>query len=148
MSSALNTGTNASSLLAALKTKTSAEVNSAPLEQQFQQYKSAKSAVRFVTHAGLRLTFTNFQFLTQSPDAIDYLDSEIARGLQGVTKGGILATSDLDPMQSMRKQARAELLAELEQEAKDEAEGLSKNMGATQNKAQISPASTKTVVSR
>jgi hypothetical protein len=136
----------AASLLAGLKAKELAEQESASVEQEFQQYKSAKSAVRFITREGLRLTFTKFQFLTQNQDAIDYLDEEIARGLQGVTKGAILTTSDLDPMQSMRKQVRAELLAELQQQAADEAAGKSKDMGETKNKAQISPASTKQVI--
>jgi hypothetical protein len=140
-----NTPNSAASLLASLKAKAETDAATAPVEQQFQQYRSAKPAIRFVTTVGLRITFTNFQFLTQNPDAIDYLDLEIAKGLQGVTKGEILATSDLDPMQSMRKRVRAELLAELQEQAKNEVAGISKDMGETKNKAQISPASTKQV---
>jgi hypothetical protein len=145
MTNTTNTPNTASSLLASLKAKAETDAATAPVEAEFQQYKSAKPAVRFVTPVGLRITFTNFQFLTQSPDAIDYLDLEIARGLQGITKGGVLATSDLDPMQSMRKKVRAELLAELQEQAKNEVAGLSKDMGETKNRAQISPASTKQV---
>jgi hypothetical protein len=147
MTNTTNTPNTASSLLASLKAKAAADAVTAPVEQEFQQYKSARPAVRFVTSVGLRITFTNFQFLTQNPDAIDYLDLEIARGLQGITKGEVLTTSDLDPMQSMRKKVRAELLAELEEQAKNEAAGKSKDMGSTENKAQISPASTKQVAS-
>jgi hypothetical protein len=141
-----NTPNTAASLLAGLQAKAEADAATAPAEQEFQQYKAAKSAIRLVTKEGLRITFTNFQFLTQNQDAIDYLDSEIARGLQGITKGGILATSDLDPMQSMRKKVRLELLAELQEQASNEAAGNSKDMGETKNKAQISPASTKQVI--
>ena len=125
-----------------------AKAEAAPVEQEFQQYKAAKAAVRLITREGIRITFTNFQYLTQNPDVIDYLDEEIAKGLQGITKGGVLSTSDLDPMQSMRKQARADLMAELEQEALDEAKGVSKDMGETEHKAQISPMSSKSVANK
>ena len=140
------TNITASAILANLKAKEDTKED-APVEAQFQQYKSARPAVRLVTYSGLRLTFTNFQFLTQSEEAIDYLDSEIAKGLQGISKGDVLTTSDLDPMQSMRKQVRAELLAELKVAAANEAVGNSRDMGETENKAKISPASTKQVAS-
>ena len=147
MTDTTNIPNSAASLLAGLKAKAAADAKTAPVEQEFQQYKSARPAVRLVTSAGLRLTFTNFQFLTQNSDAINYLDSEIAKGLQGITKGEVLTTSDLDPMQSMRKKVRAELLAELHEQASNEAAGKSRDMGETKNKAQISPASTKQVIS-
>ena len=140
------TNITASTILANLKAKEDTKED-APVEAQFQQYRSARPAVRLVTHSGLRLTFTNFQFLTQSEEAIAYLDSEIAKGLQGISKGDVLTTSDLDPMQSMRKQVRAELLAELKVAAANEAVGNSRDMGETENKAKISPASTKQVAS-
>jgi|TARA_R110000764_G_scaffold58467_8_gene127122 hypothetical protein len=140
------TNITASAILANLKAKEDTKED-APVEAQFQQYKSARPAVRLVTYSGLRLTFTNFQFLTQSEEAIDYLDSEIAKGLQGISKGDVLTTSDLDPMQSMRKQVRAELLAEIQAAAANEAVGKSRDMGETENKAKISPASTKQVAS-
>ena len=147
MSNTTNTANiTASAILANLKAKEDTKED-APVEAQFQQYKSARPAVRLVTYSGLRLTFTNFQFLTQSEEAIDYLDSEIARGLQGISKGDVLTTSDLDPMQSMRKQVRAELLAEIQAAAANEAVGNSRDMGETENKAKISPASTKQVAS-
>ena len=116
-------------------------------EQEFQQFKSARASTRMVTPLGLRISFTNFQFLTQNQDAIDYLDAEIAGGLQGITKGSILTTSDLDPMEALRKTVRAELLAEMKEEAANAVEGVSKDMGSTEAKPAIKVASTKAVAS-
>ena len=147
MTDTINTTNSAAALLAGLRAKAAADAETAPPEQVFQQYKSARPAIRLVTPTGLRITFTNFQFLTQNEEFIAYLDLEISRGLQGITKGDVLTTSDLDPMQSMRKKVRAELLAELQEEASNAAAGISKNMGETKNRAQISPASTKQVIS-
>lgn len=114
-------------------------------EEEFQQYNSAKPSVRLITEAGFRITFTNYTYLTQNEDAISYLDRQIASGLQGITKGEVVTTSDLDPMAKLRKELEAKIREELAQEAANAAKGITRDMGDTESKAGIKVATAKDV---
>lgn len=115
------------------------------VEEKFQEYKSARSAMRLITTGGIRITFTNFKLLTQNPDVIEYLDKEIKSGLQGVTKGELLTLDEVNPMATLRREIEQEVRAKLIQEAADKAAGVSKDMGSTEFKANISPANSDNV---
>lgn len=115
-------------------------------EQEFQSYACSRSSTRLITPAGFRITFTDFKYLTQNEDAIAYLDYEIQAGnLIGITKGKVVTTSDLNPMEALRKTVRAELIAELAEEAKNSALGIVKDRGKTAGAPNLNVASTKTV---
>lgn len=114
-------------------------------EEEFQQYKSAKPSIRLITEKGFRITFTNYTYLTQNEDAIAYLDRQIEAGLQGVTKGEVLTTSDLNPMAKLRKELEAQIRAEMAEEAKNAALGITRDMGETEAKAGIKVATAKDV---
>lgn len=101
-------------------------------EGKFQEYKASRSSVRLITKGGTRITFTNFRLLTQTKEVIEYLDDEILkRGIPGITKGDLLTLDEVNPMQTLRRQVKAELLEELKQEASDKAAGITRNMGET-----------------
>ena len=100
-------------------------------ENKFQKYTSAREAMRMVTTTGFRITFTKHTYLTQNPEAIAYLDEEIAKGLREVVKGDVLTTEDLDPMAALRKQHYAEFKAMQEAEQLAALQGKSKDMGTT-----------------
>ena len=114
-------------------------------EEVFQEYLSAKSGIRLVTPKGFRITFTDGRYLTQRQDVIDYLDNEIKEGLRAVTKGKSMTSSDLDPMESLRKKFFAEFAAKQAEEAKNKALGILPDMGTTEAKAGIKVASSATV---
>ena len=113
--------------------------------EKFQEYKAARPSVRLITTGGIRILFTNFKLLTQTKEVIEYLDAEIARGLPGITKGELLTLDDVNPMQTLRREVEAKVRAEIAEEAKQAALGNSRDMGGTEAKAQIAPASTKAV---
>jgi hypothetical protein len=115
-------------------------------EQEFQQYRCAKASTRLITTSGFRITFTNFQYLTQNAEAIDYLDSQIAcNGIQGITKGDVLTTSDLNPMEALRKTMEASIRKEIAAKAVADALGESKDMGYTDPLAKLNAATSKNV---
>lgn len=99
-------------------------------KEQFQEYKAARSSVRLITHGGIKVTFTDFRLLTQSPAVMDYLNSEIKAGtLPGITKGELLTLDEVNPMATLKRKVRAELLEEMKKEASDKAEGITRDMG-------------------
>lgn len=133
------------SVASQLLSKGAEKTESAQDEQEFQEYTSARSSTRLITESGFRITFTNFQYLTQNEEAIAYLDEQIKLGLAGITKGKVLTTSDLNPMEALRKTMEAEIRAKIAEEAKNEALGITKDMGVTGGAPSISPASSKAV---
>jgi uncharacterized membrane protein YqjE len=100
-------------------------------EEKFQEYKSSLTSIRLITKGGIKITFTKFKLYTQSPAVIAYLDDEIKNGLPGITKGALLTLDEVNPMATLRREVKAELLEELKQEAADNAAGVTRNMGET-----------------
>lgn len=113
--------------------------------EKFQEYKSARVAVRMMTPEGIRITFTGHKFLTQNEAVIAYLDSEIKAGATHITKGEVLTTDDLDPMATLRREMKEEVRKEMEEEAKKKALGIVPNMGSTANKPTIQTSNSKDV---
>lgn len=116
-------------------------------ETKFQRYTSARPSGKLITKAGKRIGFTNFEFFTKDQDIIDYLDEEIAGGLQGFVKGKLMTKSERDPMEVLRKKHFEEFKATQIQEAADKAAGITKDMGTTKQAgdAAINPTSTDAV---
>jgi len=112
--------------------------------KQFQEYKSSRSAMRLITDTGIKITFTNFRLLTQTKEAIEYLDKEIASGLPGITKGKLLTLDEVNPMETMRRDLESKIRKELAEEAKQAALGNTKDMGSY-GAANLNPSSSKTV---
>ena len=117
------------------------------VEEKFQEYKAARSSMRLITDGGIRITFTNFRLLTQTKEVIEYLDDQLKKGLQGITKGELLTMADVNPMATLRREMEAKVRAEIAEELKQAALGNTKDMGSTEHSAQISPANTKNVAS-
>jgi hypothetical protein len=83
----------------------------APKEEMFQSYNSSRDGIRIITDKGIRVNFAAHRYVTQDPAVIEYLDREIAaKSLPGVSKGELLASSDLDPMEALRKKIIADYL--------------------------------------
>ena len=128
------TKTNAQTTIAA-KLKETKQPETTPeelvVEEKFQEYRSARPSVRLITEEGIRITFANFRLLTQTEQVIEYLDSEIARGLPGISKGELLTLDEVNPMQTLRREIEAEMREKIKQEAIDKASGVTRDMGET-----------------
>ncbi len=122
---------------------------SVPVEEvRWQQYTSARRAIRTFTDKGKSIKFTNYEYFTREKDVAMWLDSQIAiNGLPGVTKGKLLTSSERDPMEVLRKQHIAEYLKDQEQIKVDAAKGLFPDMGSTERATNLNPASSKGVAS-
>ena len=101
---------------------------------KFQHYASSRIAMNLVTEAGTKVRFVNHQYITADDEIIAYLDDQIKRGLNVITKGELLTAEDAEYLE---KEA-AELVAA--------AKGETRDMGETASKPDISPASSKSVV--
>ena len=82
-----------------------------PIEDKWQHYKSSRIALNMITFQGHKINFANYQFMTQDPEQIDYLDNEIANG-QNVIEKGELLTKEADPMAKLRKEVLEQAIAE------------------------------------
>lgn len=98
-------------------------------KEKFQEYKSARSSTRLITNGGIKITFVKFRLLTQSPAVIDYLNAEIEAGMPGITKGDLLTLDEVNPMATLRREVKEEVLAEIRQEAIDKVEGNKRDIG-------------------
>lgn len=122
----------AASLLAAMQAPA---VNTPePKEDTYQQYTSVRHGIRILTDKGIRCNFAGGEFVTKDPDVIAYFNKELSKqpsGLPGITKGELLLTSDLDPMEKLRKKFFAEFQAQEEAKRIAAALGQSPDMGTT-----------------
>jgi hypothetical protein len=113
-------------------TTTTPSDNSAGADEKvYTKFTSTRKATRMFTTKGIRINFVNHQYITDIPDAIEYLRSEIIAGSRFLTEVGEITASDLDPMAVLRKQMYAEFLAEQEASALAKAQGKLPDMGST-----------------
>ena len=115
---------DAATLLANLKNKTEpvapeaqvpVEPPVAPVQEvEYQQYTSARVSTCLITPSGKRVNFTNYQYYTNDPEIVRYLDAEIARGLSNFTKGEMLTADELDPETAKRRKIIDEFKASQE----------------------------------
>lgn len=113
---------------------------------KWQHYASARPALRMITKEGIRISFTKFSFMTQQQEVIDYLDDEIAAGLNVITKGELLTAEESDPLEALRRKHIAEYKQEQEDAKLAELRGESRDFGSTAgNGAKLKPTSTKDV---
>jgi len=111
-------------------------------EKRFQHYSSARSAVRLITESGMVINFVNFQYITDSREAISYLDSQITRGLPGITRGEALTATEADPVLSVKKKIINEFLEDLRKKQEEAIIG-DKDFGGTDDKRLFKGTSTK-----
>lgn len=100
-------------------------------EVKFAKYTSSRESMRIITDAGFRVTFTKFTYITENPEVIQFLDTEIKLGLNVIKREEDVTSSDLNPMAAMRKKFFAEFEAEQKKEAMAKLSGESKDMGST-----------------
>jgi hypothetical protein len=103
-------------------------------EIKYQHYKSARTAMCMTTYAGKKISFANYIFITADPDIIQYLDTEIDRGLNTVTKGELLTTDEADPMKILKAAHFQEFI---DAQANAAGAGYSADMGNTKSKEAI-----------
>lgn len=119
-------------------------------EKKYQHYKSSRVSMRMITTTGRMIAFTNYQFITCDQDLISYLDDEIGKGVNVVTKGELLTHSESDPMEALKRKHIAEYLEKEAEELKQQALGEVKDMGNTKSQevlaASLKPASSGKVV--
>lgn len=116
-------------------------------EVKFQHYASSRDSVKLITTKGKKITFVNFQYITCDKDCIEYLNDEIDRGLNMITKGKLMTAEEADPMASLKKRHIEEYLATQAETKKQEALGISPDMGRTKAKgAGINPMSSKGMI--
>jgi len=82
----------------------------APIEEEYQVYKSTIDNQKIVMQNGRVLRITGGKFITKDPDEIIFLNHEISQGFPYLHKGEVILTSDLDPMSALRKKFYAEFL--------------------------------------
>ena len=101
-------------------------------EQEFACYNCTRNSTIVITPKGKRLAFSAHKFITADDEAIAYLDKQIAnKSLPGITRGDNVTTSDMDPMQAMRKKFYEEFQAEQAEAARKAALGEIPDMGST-----------------
>jgi len=102
------------------------------VEPKFQHYASSVRSVKLLTDTGKKITFVNFQFITQDEEIIAYLDKEIAcSGIKGFTKGAFITAEEADPMSAVKKKWKEECKAEMRAEQEKKALGEIPDMGDT-----------------
>jgi predicted transcriptional regulator len=119
------------------------EVPESP-EAKYQHYACSKSSVKLTTPTGIRIAFTQHQYMTNDESVIEYLDAEIKAGLNIITKGELLTEKESDPLERLREKHIAEYIAA--EQAKKEAigRGEMRDMGST-GKETMKVATTKDV---
>ena len=113
-------------------------------EAKFQHYKSARIAMRMLTDSGKKIIFTGYEFLTQDPELIEYLDKQISLSRTiGIIKGELITMSERNPMETMKRKIIAEHEAKKAEAAKNKSLGITQDMGSTGagRKLNINPAS-------
>ena len=109
-------------------------------EDTYQQYTSVRHGIRIITDKGIRCSFAGGDFVTKDPDVIAYFNEELSKqpsGLPGIAKGELLTTSDLDPMEKLRKKFFAEFQAQADAKKAALALGQSVDMGTTPDATNI-----------
>ena len=106
-------------------------------EKKYQQYASSRNSMKMITTTGRKIIFVGYKYMTCEQDIIDYLDDEISKGLNVVTKGELLTSKEADPMEALKKKHIQEYLAKEQQELTDIALGKTKDMGNTKSKEAI-----------
>jgi len=101
-------------------------------EKRFQHYKCDRKSMQMRTHIGTLIAFVDHTFITDNEEVIDYLDSEISKGLRGVTKGELLTAKEADPMQRLREKFYKEFQEEQEAIKLKELRGQYRDMGSTE----------------
>lgn len=92
-------------------------------DTEYQCYASSRPSMQLITTKGKRIAFVSSQFITTDRDIIEYLDDEISRGLNLVTKGKPMTADEIDPMSALKKKHIAEYLAKEQEELADRATG-------------------------
>lgn len=92
--------------------------------KKFQHYTSSRQALRMITVTGKPIVFCNYRFITADQDVIDYLDHEIARGLNIVEKGELLDHDESDPMAILRRKILQEAIEKGEVQAVQSSTGV------------------------
>lgn len=77
----------------------------------YTQYTSSRLATCFITEAGIRINFTNYEYYTKNPVVIEYLDSQIAQGQRTIAKGKQVKAEDINPMAAKKRKHIEEFLA-------------------------------------
>lgn len=90
----------------------SALVAEKEVEKTYQVYKSSLASQRIAMPNGKLINITSNKYITAMEDEIEFLDNEIKKGFPYLTKGEPVVSSDLDPMNALRKKFYAEFLAE------------------------------------
>lgn len=119
-------------------------------EQKYQLYNSSRNSMRMITTTGRKITFVGYKYMTCEKEIIEYLDDEIDKGLNVVTKGELLTSKEADPMEALKMKHIKEYLAKEQQELLEAVSGKTKDMGDTKSKEAIAggpnAASTKAVI--
>lgn len=102
---------------------------------KYQAYSSSVPMMRMVTPTGRHIIFTDGSFITDNSELIQYLDGEIAAGLNVITKGEKVATPEKDPMAGLRERIIAEYFAAQSANA-------GKDFGDTESKGKLGGATT------
>ena len=114
--------------------------------KKYQHYNCARIAMNMVTEEGKKIRFVNHQYITADELEIAYLNDQIDRGLKVITKDKLMTLEEADPMAALKRKHIAEYLAKESAELVAESKGESRDMGNTESKPAISPASSKAVV--
>jgi len=108
--------------------------------EEFQTYKSSLPTQRLVTESGRVIHITAGKYITKDKEEIEYLNSLIKSGFSYISKGASITSEEADPMAALRAKIKAELLAEMQQEAPK-----LRDLGTDPKKRGINPASTATI---
>lgn len=94
----------------------SQEVQEAPEvgEPEYQQYASTRLSICLIVPGGKRINFTNYEYYTKDPEIMEYLDTQIAKGLRGYAKGKRVRAEDINPMAALKRKHIEEFMASQE----------------------------------
>jgi hypothetical protein len=101
---------------------------------KFQHYISARPTMRMITPKGKPITFIGNTFITDDPEVIEYLDTELRNKALGITKGELMTAEEADPMAALKARIIAEHEEKKEKEAVDIAKGIVPNYSADDKK--------------
>jgi len=110
---------------------------------KYQHYSCSKQSTKLVTTNGKTVVFTNYSLITKDEDVIDYLNDEIKKGLNIITKGQLLTHKEADPMEALKAKHVKEYLASIEAAKSAPV----KDMGSTAGASKVGAASTRNVPS-
>jgi len=80
-------------------------------EKEYQSYRSSLPNQRIALESGRLLRIVDHKYITDDGEEIEFLDHQIKKGFPFLSKTGVVTTSDLDPMNSLRQRIIAEAIA-------------------------------------